>query len=275
MKIGVNTYTMGFAGDMEARLKKAAEIGFEAIEFRPDDFNLSGKLGSAAADALAARNLLKKYNLVACTVACDADFVQPDKEKFNHWVGWGEYCAALSSRMGLKVVKYFVGEPKPGLSPEQIVDFMIAGSKQLARIAEKYGVSFAEENHGSFTNKPEIQIQLLKAVGSPRVGVCIDSSNYRWFGHALADVHSFFGKMAPYTLHTHVKDGIGHEGGPATYQATALGEGEIDIRLLLSELKKAGYKGDLVLEYEGPEGEAGTRRSLAFLKKVKAEVFGA
>ncbi|HUS59230.1 MAG TPA: sugar phosphate isomerase/epimerase [Planctomycetota bacterium] len=274
MKIGVNTYTMGFAGSMDARLKKAAEIGFAAIEFRPDDFGLAGNLSAAATAAQTVKNLLNKHGLAPCTVACDSDFVQPDKEKFHHWISWAEYCAALSAKLGLKVVKYFAGEPKPGLSDQQIVDFMIAGSKHLARIAEKHGVSFAEENHGGFTNKPEIQLQIIKAVGSKNVGVCIDSSNYRWFGHPLADVHSFFAKMAPYTLHTHVKNGIGSPGGPATYKATALGEGEIDIKLLLTELKKAGYKGDLVLEYEGPDGEAGVRRSLAFLQKTKDEVFG-
>ena len=242
IKIGINTYSLGFIKDVEARLKKAAELGFEAIEFRPDDLGLSGKLESVKADAQKARDTLRKCGIAPCDVACDADFVQPEKGKFDHWVYWGEYCAALS--------------------------------KELARIAEKYGQVFAEENHGRFTNRPEVQLQLIKAVGSKRIGVCIDSSNYRWFGHPVADVHRFFKQMAPCTFHTHVKDGNGSAGPMAGYKATALGEGEIDIKLLLTELKNAGYKGDLVLEYEGSEGVEGVKRSLAFLKKTKKEVFG-
>ena len=275
MKIAINTYTLGFVGDCEARLKKAAELGFEAVEFQPDNFGLSGKLESVKADARKVRDIFRKHGIAPCDVACDIDLVQPDQAKYDQQLAWAEYCAALSKELGLKVVKYFAGEPKPGLSDEQIVDFMIKGSKELARIAEKYKVSFAEENHGRFTNRPEIQRQLINAVGSKRVGVCIDSSNYRWFGHPVKDVHRFFHEMAPHTLHTHVKDGDGSQGPMAKHKATALGEGEIDIKLLLTELKAAKYEGDLVLEYEGPEGEAGVRRSLAHLKKVKAEVFGA
>ena len=274
MKIGINTYSLGFIKDMEARLKKAAELGFEVIEFRPDDLGLSGKLESVKADAQKAKDVLRKCGIAPGDVACDADFVQPEKAKFDHWVYWGEYCAALSKELGLTVVKYFAGEPKPGLTDDQIVDYMIRGSMELARIAEKYGQVFAEENHGRFTNRPEVQLQIIKAVASNRIGVCIDSSNYRWFGHPLADVHRIFKQMAPFTFHTHVKDGNGSAGPMAGYKATALGEGEIDVKLLLTELKAAGYKGDLVHEYEGPDGEAGVKRSLAFLKKAKTQVFG-
>ena len=275
MKIAINTYTLGFVGpDHEARLKKAAELGFEAVEFQPTNFGLPGKLESVKADAQKVRDIFRKYGIAPCDVACDIDLVQPDKAKYDQQIAWAEYCAALSKELGLKVVKYFAGEPKPGLSDDQVVDFMITGSKELAKIAQKYGQVFAEENHGRFTNRPEIQQQLMDAVGSKRVGVCIDSSNYRWFGHPVADVHRFFRQMAPRTLHTHIKDGIGGERPMADYKATALGEGEIDIKLLLVELKAAKYKGDLVLEYEGSEGEAGVKRGLAFLRKTVREVFG-
>jgi sugar phosphate isomerase/epimerase len=275
MMISVNTYTMGFAGDLEAKLAKTAEIGFEGIEFQPDNFDVSGEIGSVGADAEKIRAICAKHGLKPCTVACDADFVQPDKNEFDRWVRWGEYCGALSARLGLEVVKYFAGEPKEGLTDGQIVDFMINGSKELAAIGEKYDVAFAEENHGSFTNRPEVQRRIVDAVGSPRVGVCIDSSNYRWYGHSLEKVHRIFREMAPYTLHVHAKDGDGSAGAMGDYKATALGEGEIDIALMLRQLADNNYAGDLVIEYEGPEGEAGVRRSLAYLQGLRDGIFGA
>ena len=51
MIVGVNTYSLGFAGSMEARLELAGKIGFEGIEFRPADFGLAVDPASAAADA--------------------------------------------------------------------------------------------------------------------------------------------------------------------------------------------------------------------------------
>lgn len=272
MMIGVNTYTMAFAGDTEARIAKAAELGFDGIEFRPEDFELAGELSSAEADAEKIRTIFGKYGVEPATVACDADFVQTDSEQFDRWVRWGEYCAALSVKLGLKVVKYFAGEGKPDLLDEEVVGLMVRGSTELARIGEKYSVAFAEENHGHFTNNPEVQFQLLRASESSRLGVCIDSSNYRWYGHSLDDVHRIFREMAPYAMHAHIKDGDGSAGGD--YKATALGEGELDIPLLFDELKKNGYKGDLILEYEGPDGEDGVRRSLAYLRKLAKDTFG-
>lgn len=274
MMIAVNTYTMGFAGDIDAKLAKVAEIGFEGIEFQPDNFDVAGELGSAEADAEIIRTAIAKHGIEPCTVACDADFVQPDNNEFERWVRWGEYCAALSAQLGLKVVKYFAGDGKEGLTDEQVVDYMIKGSRELAAFGEKYDVAFAEENHGRFTNRPEVQRQIIEAVGSPRVGVCIDSSNYHWFGHSLDNVHRILGEMAPHTLHTHVKDGSGPADPTGSYKATALGEGEIDIALFLRELANNNYAGDLVLEYEGPEGEPGVRRSLAHLQKLRDEIFG-
>jgi len=275
MIVGVNTYSMGFAGNMDARLALAAEIGFEGIEFRPADFDLPGDPASAAADARMLRSLFAGHGIEPCCVACDADFVQTQRAEFDRFVRLGEYCAALAAELGLGVVKYFAGEPKPGLTDEQIIGYMIEGSKKLAELGEKYDVAFAEENHGRFTNRPEVQRRLMEAVGSARVGVCIDSSNYRWFGHSLEDVHRIYREMAPHALHTHIKDGDGSGGTMADYKATALGEGELDISLLLRELKKNNYTGALVLEYEGPDGEAGVRRSFACLKKLRDEIFGA
>jgi sugar phosphate isomerase/epimerase len=91
----------------------------------------------------------------------------------------------------------------------------------------------------------------------------------------LNEVHRIFREMAPYTLHVHAKDGDGSAGGKGDYKATALGEGELDIALLLKELARHGYIGDLVVEYEGPDGEEGVRRSLAHLKKLRKEILGA
>lgn len=271
MKLGVNTYTMGFAGDTPAKLKLAGAIGFDGIEFQPDNFGFDGDVQSAGDDAKKVREALAAHKLAPLAVACDSDFVQPDQKEFDRWVRWGEYCAALSAKLGLKVVKYFAGEPKPGLSDGQIIDYMIRGSKELARIGGRYDVAFAEENHGRFTNRPEVQMRILKAAGSKRLGVSIDSSNYRWYGHPLADVHRIYREMAPYTLHVHIKDGDGRGGSMGAYKATALGEGELDIALLLAELAKNNYRGVLILEYEGSEGEAGVRRSFEYLRKLQAK----
>jgi len=86
MIVGVNTYSLGFAGSMEARLELAGKIGFEGIEFRPADFGLAGDPASAAADAKKIVSLFGGYGVKPCCVACDADFVQPERAKFAGYI---------------------------------------------------------------------------------------------------------------------------------------------------------------------------------------------
>jgi sugar phosphate isomerase/epimerase len=61
-----------------------------------------------------------------------------------------------------------------------------------------------------------------------------------------------------------MKDGTGWR---ETYRGAALGQGEINLKLAVQELKAAGYKGPWVAEYEGPEGDGiGYAKCLEWMK---------
>ncbi len=88
-------------------------------------------------------------------------------------------------------------------------DFLEFAVRTLARLvqdAAANGVAFAIENHGSTTNDPDFLLPLLKRVGSPRLGVTLDTANLYWFGHPLAKVYAIYELLAPYVRHTHCKN---------------------------------------------------------------------
>jgi len=123
----------------------------------------------------------------------------------------------------------------------------------------KLDVAMGIENHGHKGNEQEFLDAVLDAVHTPRVGLTLDTGNFYWYGYPLAKVHELIKHFAPRVKHTHIKSihfpadkrdiqrEIGWEYG--TY-ASSLREGDIDMRLVFSALRNAGYKGDLCVEDE-------------------------
>lgn len=120
-------------------------------------------------------------------------------------------------------------------------------------------VDMGIENHGYQGNNPEFLDLVLEKVGSPRVGMTIDTGNFYWRGYPLSRVYEIIEHFAPYCKHTHAKNiaypvdkrEIEREMGweYMTY-ASPLAEGDIDHRRVVSILKTAGYDRDLCIEDE-------------------------
>ena len=131
---------------------------------------------------------------------------------------------------------------------------MLDAFKRVADGLEEAGVRIALDNHGVTTNDGYWQLSLIERVGSPRLGVNLDTMNYRWFGHELETIDRFYEILAPHVFHVHMKDGTGSR---QEYKGAALGEGEINLEHAVALLEKAGYEGAWTAEYEGPEAEGG------------------
>ena len=79
---------------------------------------------------------------------------------------------------------------------------------QVSNVFKKHnGKYLAVDNHGHVTNDGDLQVELFQQVGSDRVGANMDTMNYRWAGHSLEKIAHFYQIVAPYTFHSHMKDG--------------------------------------------------------------------
>lgn len=131
--------------------------------------------------------------------------------------------------------------------------------KKVLDATSNLAVDMGIENHGRQGNDPEFLDLVLDKVGSPRVGITVDTGNFYWSGKPLEKVHQIIEHFAPRVKHTHIKNinypedkrnverEVGWEYGK---YASPLREGDIDIPRVVRALKKAGYANDLCIENE-------------------------
>ena len=123
---------------------------------------------------------------------------------------------------------------------------LISWYARAAEHAESVGVTIGVECHGgAISGDPERLAELCRGVGSASFGVIYDPCNLLIHG---TDPHAAFERLREHIVHVHLKDG--RRDDPASPKHTMLGEGEVDIARVVSELESIEYQGDVTLEYE-------------------------
>ena len=252
-KIGVIHYNWpGY--DLEGFAARASEIGYRSTELQIGDI-WDGESKDGEKTAEATRQLLERYGMQASAVAAGNDFLQADPADLNAQIERYRYVCRIIPYAGTRIVRSDGGWNRKGDVPPDRWDSMLVESfKRCAEFLEELDVRIALDNHGLSTNDGEWQLSLIERVGSERLGVNLDTMNYRWYGHELDRIDRFYEILAPHVFHTHMKDGTGSR---ENYKGAALGEGEIHLEHAVRCLKQAGYDGAWTAEYEGPEPEGG------------------
>ncbi len=188
--------------------------------------------------------------LQVSSLSASNDFIVLEPAEVAAQVERMKKVARLARILGTDVVRTEGGQPKESVPEARWVDAMVGCLSRLAEFAEAEGVRFAIDNHGYCTNDGDRQLAVIEAVGSPNVGVNLDTMNYRWFGHDIPTINHYYDILAKHTFHTHLKDGFGSR---QDYVGAVLGEGEIDLAHAVRRLKEVGYDGVWCAEYEGRE----------------------
>jgi 3-oxoisoapionate decarboxylase len=131
-------------------------------------------------------------------------------------------------------------------SPDEVVATLL----EVVPEYEAAGLGIAIENHDRFPSA--VLLSILERIGSPVVGICLDTVNS--FG-ALERPEIVVSTLGPRTISLHVKDfevrraphamGLVVEGEPA-------GQGRLDIPWLLSDLRGLGRDPNALLELWTP-----------------------
>jgi sugar phosphate isomerase/epimerase len=140
--------------------------------------------------------------------------------------------------MGAPVIRVFAGKPPKGISEEQGLKNAITNLKRACAMAGKRGVILGIENH-DFTTNIDRLMEVVKGVDSPWFGVNFDSGNLA----KTDDPYRDLARIAPYTVNAQIKVLIPRNGKrePA------------DLKRVVDLLRKGGYSGYIVLEYEDKE----------------------
>lgn len=164
------------------------------------------------------------------------DFCVPDGPERDFQLNMTRQWIDYASLMGAPVIRIFAGNVPKGDTEAAALDRCVVGINQSLQYAAEKGVVLALENHGGITATPEQLLSIVRRVEpSPWFGVNFDSGNFR-----TADPYGDLEKIAPYALNAQVKVAI----APSGQKQPA------DLGRIVDILRRANYRGYIVLEYE-------------------------
>ncbi|CAM2843951.1 sugar phosphate isomerase/epimerase family protein [Paenibacillus sediminis] len=225
---------------------------------------------------------LKRHGLeVVCFCACN-NFVLPTAEEREQQLKEITDSIDTAVHLGTRIVRVFSGDqPHDGsISYETGMQYVLEGLSAAAKYAEDNNVVLCLENHGLFAGRSDQVNDIIAAIHSPALRSTFDTGNFLLVGQSPNDaIHELIDNVA----HVHVKDLIqvsekaegvfDHALGGQLYLSTIAGEGEVDLRFILTELYNNGYDGWLSVEFEGIEEQTeGSIRSIDYTDQLVQEI---
>ncbi|MCX6890998.1 MAG: sugar phosphate isomerase/epimerase [Verrucomicrobia bacterium] len=252
----------------------AARIGFKYVEpcFLMGRCLLSNAgychVTSMDTDPAEIKQLAAASGLKISALSAHSDLLSPE-----YGVLYARAGIRYARALGVNVVQITEDmNPPKWMTEQDAFDIMKVNLRAIAETCEENGVYIGVEPHGPYTANPARLKRILELVDSPWIRVNFDTGNSFLAGQdPYAMLDAFIGKV----VHVHAKDisvkQAEKERGKVTGTAVgcACGDGVIDWRRVIGQLKKAGYTGVISVEC-GTEEQA--VRSLAHLNKVLAEV---
>lgn len=140
---------------------------------------------------------------------------------------------------GAPVIRIFGGHGRKGLDREKAFGYVTDAIKVVCDYAGERGVFLGIENHGYLTERAEDVLRIVDKVKHPWLGINLDTGNF------VEKPYENIALAAPKSITCQVKvevrTGEGNKREPA------------DIDRIVDILRKADYRGYLVLEYEGKD----------------------
>lgn len=257
MRLGVDQYTLhhmiGVPGGLTgiAVLELIHARGLAGIQFG-DIRQVSPTLDGG--ELRAARDWARAHGLyLELGIPCPNPYrpgqllIQDGDGDFRH--GLRRHLPLIAEALeGTRSVRCFVGGPgdrHEGAAPfpDQIRE-TIAVLREFVPLLRDLGLKLAFENHADATTDELIGV--VEALGTDVAGLNLDTGNLMIL---LEDPLPATRRAAPYTIATHLKDGIvvfADDG--LTYNARPLGEGSLPVADILAEL--ARHQPDLTLSIE-------------------------
>ncbi len=286
MRFGVSSYSFSQkinAGEMTQldTVRAAKELGFDCIEFteiKPHDD--STQLEYAAK----IREEAKKVGICVNCYTIAAHFAVDTEEELFTEVERMKGQVDVAEALGVTLMRQ---DSMRGLgsyrSFDQMLPMLAKGVRAVCEYAETKGIRTMVENHGFVAQDSDRVERLFNAVNHKNFGILVDMGN---FACVDEDSVSAVSRLAPYAFHAHAKDFIKipfDKITPATLgiltrgcnmlKGCTIGHGVIPVKQCIKILDRAGYTGDLSIEYEGAaDCIQGISEGLANLKTYVKEL---
>lgn len=270
MQIGVSSYSFSRlvrSGQMVQIdvIAKAAEIGFDAIEFStiavPEGKSLPAFAGELRAEA-------ERVGLPIVNYTIGADFLRGSGGDLQAEIARVQAEVDIAEILGVPGMRHDAssGWPADHWGPRSFaaaLPRLAQGCRAVTDYAAAKGIRTMVENHGFFCQESVRVEQLVTAVDHPNFGVLVDMGNFLCADDEPA---AAVGRLMPYAFHCHAKDfhvkaGTEFPPGQGWFESRAgnylrgaiIGHGAVPVLQCLKVMRREGYKGILSVEYEGIE----------------------
>jgi sugar phosphate isomerase/epimerase len=222
---------------LEQALRGLAEAGFANVEIGAVKGFLEhldpDRLGPAEIDAT--RSLLEQHGLTCVSMSGHAPLhLEEGRRRLDNVLRAGRELEIL-------VLNTFTGDAE---TPEEIEAFK-AGARALADEAEEAGIRLCLETDSNLLPTAEAGVRLLDEIGHPWIEINYDPGNVVYYvgGRPEDDIAHGLGRYG----HVHLKD---KRGGQGVLDFPPLGEGELDLVVMLRALAGSDFSGPVSMEIE-------------------------
>ncbi len=278
MKLGFSTYSLvrkiksGKMNVLEV-MDWTAVNGGKHVEVVPIGFDLA--VNDELVDAI--RQKTAKTGISISNYAIHADFIKENNKEYEEEIKRVMGEVDIANRLGAKLMRHDVGPFTVATNKNNMAGFvndlpkLVHACREIADYANKYGITTTVENHGFYINGSERIFLLVQEVNRPNFKITLDVGNF-----LCVDEDPIEGvkKLLPYTAMIHLKDFYCRSTkyfpkelvdykcksgfwfstlGGNLLRGAIVGDGDIDMREALKEIKQFGYDGYISIEFEGME----------------------
>lgn len=244
-------------------LVKAKELGYQGVmlaakrpHVSPHDYDKAARARLKAKIDSLGLTLVALAGYTDFTAGIDKPGI-PNAEIQAAWVG---ECAELARDLGCNMLRIFTGYERPGIPYDKQYAEVVKGLKMAGKLAAKYGVTLAVQNHHDIALHHDAMYWLLKEVNLPNVMAGWDAWSPTLEGLSSEELRASILKMKPFIVNTIAADYVVHP--RYSYQnhltnyskeqpvmrACKMGEGIIDYKTWFETLREIGYRGWVVYE---------------------------
>ncbi len=264
MKVSVSSYSFGkllYSGEITQIdcIRKAKEIGFDAIEF-VDILAPEGVTKEEYAKALAKE--CKRLDMPISCFTFGADFLNGSGGDTHLEIERVKKMVDIAVILGADLVRHdaTIGD---GRSFDTILPILADACREVTIYAASKGVRTTVENHGFFCQDSDRIEKLYNAVSHVNFGLLTDMGNFLC---ADEPPETALGRLASYAFYAHAKDfhvksammpspgeGFFRSRSGNYLRGAIIGHGDVPILHCIRALKNAKYDGYISIEFEGME----------------------
>ncbi len=271
VRIAVSTYSYWhFRGErypVERVIEDAARLGFDGVEILHRQMD-----NESPAYVAKIKQTAFRHGMPLVMLSIHQDFVDPDPAKRKQDVDHTIKCLELAARLGIPCIRLNSGRwntiesfddlmkvkglepPIAGYTDKDALEWVVSSIHACLPTAERLGVMMALENHWGLTTSVDTLLAIHKAVGSPWLGINMDTGNYP------GDPYAGIATLAP---HASIVQAKTYFGGGEWYTL------DLDYARIAGILRDAGFGGWVSLEMEGKESpDTAVPKSLDVLRRA-------